>query len=96
MIGISEIIFAIIVFIALWFAIFKFILIYQSNNILKNIEEKIDKQNKRFFMDGKEVDLKKQIGISSNSVTSPGKKKAITKKENPSLVTWIKEIITRK
>lgn len=63
MIGIIEAIFIIIVFSLIWFLILKFKLILDDKKKLNGIVEKIEKQNKRFFIEGKELDLKKIIGF---------------------------------
>ena len=69
MIGIVEIIFSLIMFCALWFIIFKFMLKYASKKILKDIVEKMEKQNKKFYTDGKEVNLKEKLGLDKKEET---------------------------
>ena len=59
---IALIIFSIFCFIIIWFVIFKVILKVQKRNLFKNIPEKLDKQDKRFFNDGKEVNFKELLG----------------------------------
>ena len=75
MIGVAEIIFSLFMFCMLWFVIFKFKLMYDKKKKLKNIPEKIEKQNKRFFSDGKEVNLKKELGLKDKTVQVPEEKK---------------------
>ncbi len=59
---IALIIFSIFCFVIIWFVVFKVILIYQKRNLFKNIPEKLEKQDKRFFNDGKEVNFKELLG----------------------------------
>ena len=59
---IALILFSIICFVIIWFIVFKVILIYQKRNLFKNIPEKLEKQDKRFFNDGKEVNFKELLG----------------------------------
>lgn len=47
----------------LWFMIFKLLLKIDKKNPLKDIAKKIEKQDKKFYNDGKEVNLKEQIGL---------------------------------
>lgn len=61
--GLGEIIFALIMIILIWYTAFRFKIAYDSKKILQNIEEKIGKQNQAFFSDGKEINLKKQLGL---------------------------------
>jgi len=62
---IGLIIFSIICFVIIWFVIFKIVLIYQKKNLFKNIPDKLEKQNKRFFNDGREVNFKELLGKES-------------------------------
>ncbi len=59
---IGLIIFSVICFVIIWFVIFKVILIYQKKSLFKNITEKLEKQEKRIFNDGKEVNFKELLG----------------------------------
>jgi len=68
MIGIAEIIFSIIAFCVSWFLIFKFRLLWLEKNKYKNIVEKMEKQEKKFIIDGKNVDIKEQLGLTNNSL----------------------------
>lgn len=51
----------------------------ENNKMLKDIVNKIEKQNKRFFMDGKECDIKKEL--KSQSPKDP-KSTLITKRKS--------------
>lgn len=59
---IALIIFSLICFVIMWFVIFKVILIYQKKSLFKNIPDKLEKQDKKFFNDGKEVNIKELLG----------------------------------
>jgi len=59
---IALILFSIICFIIIWFVIFKVILKVQKRNLFRNIPEKLEKQDKRFFNNGKEVNFKELLG----------------------------------
>jgi len=45
MIGITEIIFSFIIFCVIWFLVFKFKLIYDEKSKLRNINERLEKQD---------------------------------------------------
>lgn len=68
---IAEIIFSIFAFCLIWFIIFKVKLKHEQKNLLKDIAGKLEKQNKKFFNDGKEVNLKKDLGIEETE-DNPG------------------------
>ncbi len=70
-IGFPEIFFMFVMFIFIWFAIFRFKLIRDSKKILENIEEKIDKQTEIFRNEGKEVNLKELIKSNKKKVEVP-------------------------
>ena len=61
MIGIGEIILAIISFCFIWFLIFKIKLAHDSKKILENIEEKIDQQKESLFSENQKKDLKEKL-----------------------------------
>lgn len=63
MMGILEILVIGIMCCLLWLLIFKFLLKFHKNKILKDIANKIEKQANKFIYDGKEVDLKKEMGL---------------------------------
>jgi len=86
---ILEIILSILVFCALWFFIFKIKLMLENNKMLKDIVNKMEKQSKKLFMDGKEFDIKKEL--KSQSPKDPRlalttKRKSIIKK-SPNLLS---------
>ena len=59
---IGLIIFSVICFIIIWFIIFNVTLKVQKRNLFKNIPEKLEKQDKRFFNNGEEVNFKELLG----------------------------------
>ena len=63
MIGVIEIVFAVICFLIMWFFIFKLMLKIEVKKILKNMPNKLEEQEKKFFVKGKEIDLKKTLGL---------------------------------
>ena len=66
MIGVAEIIFSIILFCALWFFIFKFVLKYEDKKNLKNIVKKMEDQDKKIFIEGKEFSIKEKLKLDKN------------------------------
>jgi hypothetical protein len=78
---ILELLFAIPIFILIWFIIFKVKLKYDKAKLLKDLPEKIRKQDKKFYSDGKEIDLKKSLGLEVE------KKEVVSK----TIITKIKE-----
>ena len=70
---IIEILLSILVFCTIWFFIFKIKLLFDNKKILKDIANKIEKQNKRFFIDGKEVNLIKELKLQRVPKAPPGK-----------------------
>ena len=89
MMGIIEIFLIILVFCAMWFFIFYIKLILDNKKILKDIVKKMEKQNKRFFQDGKEFDLKKELNLTNSPVEVQKKqipKKPVQKKPYKKLV----------
>jgi len=66
--GLLEITFSVLMFGVTWFAIFKLKLIYDNKKPLKNIEQKIEKQNKKFVIDGKPIDLIKELKLKTKEV----------------------------
>lgn len=45
MIGVTEIIFSFIIFCVIWFLVFKFKLLYDEKSKIRNINERLEKQN---------------------------------------------------
>lgn len=45
MIGVTEIIFSIIIFCVIWFLVFKFKLLYDEKSKIRNINERLEKQD---------------------------------------------------
>ncbi len=72
---ILEILFAIPTFIFIWFFIFKIKLKYDKKKLIKDLPKKLEKQNKKFYSDGKEVDLKEilGLGVEKKEVTEKSK-----------------------
>lgn len=66
---IIEILLSILVSCVVWFFIFQIKLMYDTKKILKDIVKKIEKQNKKFFNDGKEVNIKKELISQSPKVS---------------------------
>ena len=56
-------VFGLVTFLFVWFLIFKLKLMIDSRRILKDIDKKLERQNKKFFNDGNEVDLKKELAL---------------------------------
>lgn len=77
MIGLGEIIIAIISFCIIWFLIFKIRLMYDVKKILENIEEKIEKQTGNLFTQEAKQDLKGKLGLEENQVDNVEEKKSI-------------------
>lgn len=63
MIGIAEYILAGIVFSMIWFFIFKIKIDIEKKEIIKNALAGIERQEKIFITNGKEVDIKKELGL---------------------------------
>ncbi len=63
MIGILEIVFTFIISCLIWFVVFKVMRNLEGKKLMNNIITGIEKQDKKFFTDGKEVDLKKELGL---------------------------------
>lgn len=59
-----TLIFALIMFCVIWFLIYKFKLIIAEKKKVKNIKEKIEKQEEIFFSGGDKIDLKKELGLA--------------------------------
>jgi len=78
---IGEIIFSMIIFCIIWFVIFKTKLDYDKKKILKDIANKIELQNNKFFSDGKEFDLNSIIKGNVKEVKKVDEVKK-TKKDN--------------
>ena len=81
MIGLGEIIFSLIMFMAIWFTIFKFVMIYQGRKKLKKLVEKIEKQDKEVFIDGKKFDIKEALGLDKSKSTPVQEKPKEIKEE---------------
>lgn len=79
MIGIAEIILAIISFSLIWFLIFRIKLKYNSKKPLKNIVEKIEKQENDYFGAKDNQDLKEKLGLRKKDQEI--KKEEVEKKE---------------
>ncbi len=89
---IIEILLCILVSCVIWFFVFQIRLMCDNKKILKDIANKIEKQNKKFFIDGKEFDIKKELFSQSPKVpkvpepTLTTKRKSIIKK-SPNLLS---------
>lgn len=66
---IVEIIFTIIISCLIWFVIFKVLRKVEDKKLITNIEKGLEKQEKKFVTDGKEVDLIKELGLGEHKET---------------------------
>lgn len=77
MIGLGEILLAIVSFSIIWFLIFKIKMMHDVKKILENIEEKIEKQTGNLFTKEAKQDLKGKLGLEENQVKNVEEKKSI-------------------
>jgi len=68
---IFEILFAIPVFIIIWYFIFKIKLMLSMKNLTKNILEKLEKQEEKFYDGKKEVKIKELLEEKETEVSDP-------------------------
>lgn len=54
---IQELIFAVLMAVLTAYIIYRLVSIYRKRKLLKNIDKKIEKQEKIYFIDGKEIDI---------------------------------------
>jgi len=82
---ILEIIFSIPVFIFIWYMIFKVIMKVQKKKLFVDIPGKMEKQQKKFYNDGKEVNVKQLLGIEEvkKDEETPETTKEPTKEAQP-------------
>lgn len=67
---IAYILFSTVAFIIIWFVIFKVLIKFEKRNMLRGIGKKIEKQNNKFIIGGKEVIFKEEI-IKEEKINSP-------------------------
>ena len=84
------ILFATFMFCAIWFIIFKTKIIYDKNKQLENIAEKMEKQNNKFFVDGKELDLKQKLELPENYYSQ---RKSLVKEKKSGFIHTLKILL---